>query len=389
MIASHVARSRMTRWTLALIGIGASASVSGAQSSLSGQGFGYPPGQLSTRALAIGGSNAELDPVSPRNPAAVSSWGAPGLHLQYDPEFRRVNVSDGSDRTMTARFPLISGATGLGNGFSVSASISTLLDRTWSSRSSETEVIDGSEVTTTTLFESAGGLNDVRLAVAWVIVPSFRIGVAGHAITGENRVTIRSTFSDANFTPLTQLTETSYSGTTVSGGFTWRPLTAWAVGGSARLEGSLRGRRVTGSETSARSPARAGLSVAYAGITGAAFTASGNWENWTSLDGLGSDAVITRDTYDYSVGAEVDGPRVRANVVSLRVGGRWRELPFAASGSTVRERAIGLGLGVPMANIGGFPRATLDLATQRAARSGPPGVRETAWTISVGLTVRP
>ena len=319
----------------------------------------------------------------------MSSWGLPGLHLQYDPEFRNVTVPGGSDRTVTARFPIISGATGVGRGISVSASISPLLDRTWTSQSSQTEVIDGTTLTTTTLFESAGGLNDVRLAVAWIVVPSFRVGLAGHAITGENRVTIRSTFSDPSFTPLTQLTETSFSGSTASAGFTWRPVSAWAIGGSARLEGSLRGLRGGQEVASARSPSRAGISVAYTGITGAILSASGDWENWSALDGLGSDAVTSQDTQDFGVGAEVDGPRIRANVMSLRLGGRWRDLPFAAAGSFVRERAIGAGIGVPLANIGGFPRATFDLAVQNARRTGPPDTKETAWTLSIGLTVRP
>src|SRR5688572_27347162 len=103
--------------TLVVIAIVCHPDVGRAQGTLSGQGFGYPPGQLSTRALAVGGANAELDPVSPRNPAAVSSWGSPGLHLQYDPEFRQVSVTGDGDRTMTARFPIISGATRLGARF--------------------------------------------------------------------------------------------------------------------------------------------------------------------------------------------------------------------------------------------------------------------------------
>lgn len=388
MIAFVITRARLVRGLVAG-GLTAVAASAWGQSSLSGQGFGYPPGQLSTRSLAIGGSNAELDPVSPRNPAAVSSWGLPGLHVQFDPEFRRVSVSGATDRTVTSRFPLISGATGITRALSVSASISTLLDRTWTSESEVTETIDGTPVTTTTIFQSAGGLNDVRLAFAWIVIPSFRIGLAGHAITGENRVTVRSTFSDPNFTPLIQLTETAYSGTAASAGFSWRPLTTWAIGGSGRIEGPLRGSRQGATVTSARVPSRAGVSVAYTGITGAVLSATGDWENWTALDPLGSDEVGTRDTQDYSVGAEVEGPRLGTNPISVRLGGRWRDLPFDAAGSAVTERALGGGLGFPLANIGGFPRALLDVAVQNARRSGPPGARESAWTLSLGLTVRP
>ena len=42
-----------------------------AQGALSVQGFGYPGGELSTRALATGGSLADFDANSPINPAAL------------------------------------------------------------------------------------------------------------------------------------------------------------------------------------------------------------------------------------------------------------------------------------------------------------------------------
>ena len=39
-----------------------------AQSNLSSQGFGFPTGQLSSRAYGAGGSLAEIDPLSPVKP---------------------------------------------------------------------------------------------------------------------------------------------------------------------------------------------------------------------------------------------------------------------------------------------------------------------------------
>jgi hypothetical protein len=367
----------------------AAGSTGTAQSTISAQGFGYPPGQLSTHALGLGGANAELDPETPRNPAAVSSWGRPGLHVQYDPEFRRMSIDARTDRTMNARFPLISGALQLGPRLTAAASISTLLDRTWTTSVNATGVVSGVDLTTTTLFESAGGMNDVRLGLAWTVIPSFRVGIGGHVVTGENRVIVRTTFSSPAFLPLTQETETSYSGKTVSGGFTWRPLTQVAVGGSMRLEGSLRGRRGTETVTSARLPARYGATIAYTGIGGAILAVTGNWEDWAAVEGLGSEEVVPRSTQEIGLGAEVDGPRFRGSIVTLRGGGRWRDLPFAAAGSPIRERSVAGGVGVPLATIGGSPRAALDLALQRASRSGFPGADESSWTLSVGLTVRP
>jgi len=106
--------------------VAASAS---AQGNLSSQGFGYPAGGLSTHAEGLGGSIAENDALSPVNPAALSSWGRPGLYFQYDPEFRSVTANGQSDHTLTARFPLLAGALNIGSRFTLGVASTTLLDR--------------------------------------------------------------------------------------------------------------------------------------------------------------------------------------------------------------------------------------------------------------------
>src|SRR6478672_2518069 len=78
-----------------------------AQGSLSVQGFGYPPGQISTRAEGMGGGPAELDPQSALNPASVVDVGPMQLYFQYDPEFRTVDANGKSSKTTTARFPVV------------------------------------------------------------------------------------------------------------------------------------------------------------------------------------------------------------------------------------------------------------------------------------------
>ncbi|MGE5750306.1 MAG: hypothetical protein ACM31F_10130, partial [Gemmatimonas sp.] len=61
--------NRLTRWSLAVAAVTLGANAAGAQGTLSTQGFGYPTGQLSTRALANGGGIGEFDADSPINPA--------------------------------------------------------------------------------------------------------------------------------------------------------------------------------------------------------------------------------------------------------------------------------------------------------------------------------
>lgn len=394
MSASRSALVCVAHAALAAIAV-VPACVLHAQSSLGQQGLGYPPGQVSTRAIALGASMAELDPVSPRNPASIARWGRSGLYLQYDPEFRRVSVAGDRDGTLTARFPLIGGATRTGRQLSVGFAISTLLDRTYTTESEETIVVEGEDLVSNTTYMSTGGVNDVRLGVAYDVSPELSVGLAGHVITGENRVRISTIFDREGFVPLQRQAETNYTGTAFSGGVNWLPGGNFAVAGSMRLEGTLRANRGSDAIDDGNLPARAGLSVAYTGISGAVITAGGNWEQWSRAD-IGSSSVRTQDTREYGIGIEAAGPRARGAPIALRGGVRMRDLPFGSVAQAdtalsvfARERAFALGAGVPLATYGGVSRAMLDIGLQRASRTGQPGVTERAWTISLGLAVRP
>ena len=373
------------------------AGTADAQSSLGAQGFGYPPGQLSTRALTLGSSMAELDPTSARNPASIARWGRPGLYMQYDPEFRNVRSPSGRDGTMNVRFPLIGGATRVHRRVTAGVMISTLFDRTYTTESSEAQVVDGEPLTANTIFQSAGGLNDVRLAVGYEISPELSVGLAGHVVTGENRVTISTTFDREGFLPVSQQSEVNYSGTAFSAGVNWLPGGNFAFAGSLRLQGSLRASRNEQTIDSGQLPSRAGLSVAYTGLSGAAFAVGANWEQWSDI-GMGSSSVIAQDTRELGAGVEVEGPRVRSAIVALRAGYRMRDLPFGVQrieddivypSEFPVEHAVSLGAGIPLATVGGVSRAMLDIGVQRVSRSGFPGVSERAWTLSLGLAVRP
>ena len=145
----------------------------------------------------------------------------------------------------------------------------------------------------------------------------------------------------------------------------------------------------------ARVPARAGAAVRFDGITGASIAARVDWQEWSAMNGL-SDGVPVRDALEYAVGADVVGPRLGTNPVALRAGVRVRDLPFSvrrlgpAGGFEtfeVREVAFSGGVGILLA----ANRAMLDLGVQRAARTaqGADDLDESAWTVSIGVRVRP
>jgi len=103
------------------------------------------------------------------------------------------------------------------------------------------------------------------------------------------------------------------------------------------------------------------------------------------MNGLGTAAAAARDTWEYSAGAEFAGQRTRSAAWTYRLGYRTRDLPFAAAGSTVTEKVISGGAAIPVAG----PRATMEVALQRAARDAAGTVRERAWLLSLGLSIRP
>jgi hypothetical protein len=141
-----------------------------AQSSLGVQGFGYPSGQLSTRASGTGGALAEFDPVSPVNPSALLEFGRTFAAFQYDPEFRQLTAGSATQRNTIARFPVVvaGGPFARRRGmFALSAS--TLLDRTFQAQSPPSRPFADDTVQASDRVESAGSIADVRFGAAYQV----------------------------------------------------------------------------------------------------------------------------------------------------------------------------------------------------------------------------
>ncbi|MGQ0714098.1 MAG: hypothetical protein ACT4PJ_10240 [Gemmatimonadaceae bacterium] len=358
-----------------------------AQGTLSTQGFGYHPGQLSTRARAAGGALGEFDPTSALNPAALAWWERSGVMLEYAPEFRRVTTAEGSESATIARFPLSSVALAIGNRTIVGITLSTFLDRTWETVQRDTQQFGDDAVPYELDFRSSGAINDIRIGGAWTAVAALRIGLGAHVYAGSNRLDILTRFDDTlnRIADFRQQSRISYSGAAVSAGIDWRPRRSVGLAVSGRLGGTLRAVRNDTTLARADVPSRLGVGLAYTGLTGTVIAASASWQNWSKLDRLGSSQLTTFDGWDYGLGAEVRGPRWFGADVPLRVGVRRRTLPFGAAGAEVRETSVAFGAGLALA--GG--RAVADLGFSRAARSADGDASERASTFSIGLTVRP
>lgn len=381
-----MSRFAALRWALAVFAAMPAASAA-AQGTLGAQGFGYPPGQLSTQARALGGGNAESDPMSPLNPAALAILGRGGLYLQSESESRRVDAGGQSDRMRSYRFPLFAAVVPLHARAVIGVSLSTVLDRTWGTEARDKQLLGDDSVAYVESFRSEGGLNDVRVAGAYALSRRLAVGVGFHLFPGENRLAIARVFDDSlSFAPLRDSANVNYFGTGVSAGVLWRPGSTVSVGLSGRLGGELKLRQRDTVRSRADVPDRFGIGVRYDGLPGATVAARADRTLWSSMAGLGSERATPDDVWDFGVGVDALGPRLGATRISVRAGARRRTLPFRADGEEVRETAFSLGAGLPVAR----GRGRLDLLMERASRSADGlGATERAWTFGLGLSVSP
>lgn len=369
--------------TLALVALALLPATAPAQGTLSTQGLGFPPGQLSTAARSTGGAIGELDPYSPLNPAAIGSLTSAIVMMQAEPEYRKVQIGEASHRTSVARFPLFQGALPLGSRWAIGVAASTLLDRTWETSTRDSQTVP--ELIRSTIIErSDGSIADLRLAVAYSPAAWFRIGVAGHAYSGRDQIRLIRAFDDtARFAADTQGTTLSFGGNAVSFGAVALRAGLGVIGVSYRKGSGISAEVGGTTASSARVPDRYGVSAVYSGIRGAAFAFRAAKDEWSALEGLRSDLSI-HEGWDLGLGADVSGPRVGTGALALRVGGRWRTLPFSFDADPVKETTFSGGFALPLAR----NRVELSMGLLRASRSGT-GASETAWTWSTGFSIRP
>jgi hypothetical protein len=358
-----------------------------AQGALSTQGFGFPPGQMSTRALATGGGISEFDADTPINPATIGLSGEPRVFLQYEPEFRKLTNAGATSNTMTARFPVVSASIPIGSRASLGVSASTFLDRSSATSITRDIEVAGTFSTVTELTQMIGAINDLRLAVGYAPSQKFQIGVGIHAYTGQNRVFFTQTFPDSlKFSSITQVTTLGFRGYAGSAGVMFRPSRNIGFALSGRKGASIEARNADSAVSEADVPDRYGFGVAYEGIPGSSISAHVSRDMWSSLNTLSS--AEATDTWEGGVGLESLGPRIMNRQTVLRVGTRYRTLPFLAAGSEVTEFSFAAGLGAQFFR----NRATFDMAVERAARKAKEeGVdaRERSYILSFGLRVRP
>ena len=364
-------------------------SLASAQGTLSTQGFGYPTGGMSTRSLGTGGAVTEFDPLSTSNPAALPSIGGGALYVQAEPEFRRLTAGAGSESARLTRHPLTMIAFPLSSSLTAGLSLSNLLDRSFETNERRQQTVGTEVLPTTNFFKSDGAIGDVRLSLAWSPTNWIRLGVAGHAITGDNRLRSTQVFDDSTrYASIVDTSTVTYVGTAVSAGTALFIANSIGLAASYRKGGGMSVKHADTTLAKANVPDRMSFSVAFVGIRGTTIGVRTSKDTWTRMRGLGSATLPINEDWDTSVGADVLGPRFGQRAIQLRAGARWRTLPFGLATTAVKEKSASFGFGTLFAR----NRIALDVTGIRALRdpvSSAVDLRETAWTISAGLTVRP
>lgn len=376
------------------------ASTAHAQGNVSTQGYGYPQGQVSSRALGMGAAIAEIDQGSLLNPASIGRLTTRTVSFQIEPEYRSVTGTGGSNKTTTARYPLVSIGVPSGEHWVIGVSSSSLLDRTWQTSTTRTLDVSGDQVSTTIAEGSDGAINDLRLAAGWTNRRWLYVGLGAHAITGRNVLTTTEAFDDSAFNVFSSDRVLSYTGSAISGGVQVFSASLKSVFGlSYRMGNGMKVLAADSTVTRGDVPSHFGASMAFTGIPGTVLSMRIAHDGWSSMTRMLAAPVVppgctecstrpqeAHDNREVSVGAEFSGPRVLGQTLMIRTGGRQRTLPFEAAGKEVTERTASLGTG---ASFGGG-RMSIDAALLRQFRSADlPSVTERAWTISLSLTARP
>ena len=355
-----------------------------AQGSVATQGYGYPTGQLSAAANGGGGAAAEIDAASAINPAALAAGARYSVYMQFEPEFRSTRLGGAEERVRVMRFPGFSASGGWGK-FAAGVSFTTLLDRTWLNQYADTQSVGGIATPSSVIASSDGGITDARFAVAYALRPRLQVGLALHALSGQNRIDFGRVFSDSSGLGSAEQSSTlNFGGRGLSLGVIGMPVEDLVIGASLRTSGPLSVRQDGQSLASADLPSRMGIGASWIGIPNTTLSVRFDKTRWTRMAALGSTRMSTFDATDVGAGLEVVGPRIAGGATALRIGFRDRGLPFGVDGTAVGERTTSGGLSVPL----GRSRGQIDLGLQRATRTSSVAT-EQAWLLSLGFGIRP
>jgi len=378
--------------------LAARAPEAAAQDSVFGiRGLGFLGRPLSARSQGMGGGEAIFDGASALNPVSIAFWhglSAWAVAAQSDHTF---NPGSGQAALASMRFPTFGFATPIGSRLVVGVTVSDYLNRNYQVTQTDTVAPRDTALQVTDRTRSSGGVTDLRLAAAYRLSSRLAVGAGFHLLTGSVQTQVERDFpTDSAYSTFIQTTETQYRGFGVSVGLFATPIDRLVLAASARFNGRLSANN-PGATASVRLPTElaGGLYAApWDGVTVATTVTHANW-SVAAPDLVAVGQAPSRDVWSVGVGAEVTLLRMFGELTPLRVGFRWRQLPFPVpevnpsapsdtSNAVLSERAGSGGLSFVLA--GG--RANVDLSVEGGSRTAGT-LSESFTTLLVGLSIFP
>jgi hypothetical protein len=364
-------------------------TVAGQSSQFGIRGLGIPMRPYSPRATATGGAFGLFDLESSVNPAAI----APALQftslLTTNQSFRSSTNPFGSASGRDARFPQIIAAGPIGGTpLAAAISVSGYTDRSFSLGTEDTLLLRGVPVAVFDTMSSSGGLTDLRVAVAWRASRTFHVGLAGHAIPGNNRIENRRAFADSSYASAVERNELSYLGFGVSGGLTWQVDPRLTVAGVVRTDGHARVERDTARIATTDLPLSLAAGILWQPSLRFSAALAYQRRGWSAADAdiRAQGGIGAEDAQEISLGIELVRDARNPAHRPLRFGVHYATLPFPLQAGR-QAREIGLAAGTGFRFTGG--RGGVDLALQQLFRSDGEGFTERATVITLGVSIRP
>lgn len=376
---------RALRLASAALALGAGAAR--AQDSVFGiRGLGVPGRPVSARSSSGGGGFAVFDAQAGLNPAALSAFRGVAGWAVGAPSRRTFEGAAGDATLTSTRFPLFGFATVLGSRLTLGVTISDYLDRNWSVSQTTIDTLRGQEVEIEDVARSAGGVSDMRFAAAWRATDRLAIGLGFHALSGSTRLEARRSFDDDEYADFSDVSVTDFSGLAFSLGAVGSLRPNLTLSGSLRLGHRLKATSDAAGSAEVNLPLELSGGVLFGPAPGVSLAASVLYAGWSraSVDLAAAGSGSARSTLSLGAGLEFESFKSGATRIPVRLGYRWRQLPFPVGGTDLSEQAITGGFGLNLT--GG--RTTLDLGLERGNRSSGTE-KESFITAFVGLTVRP
>jgi hypothetical protein len=353
-----------------------------AQSSQFGiRGLGLPGRSASARTLGSASSMGLFDGESSLNPAALWSLPLATTVLTTSQGWRTSTNPAGSGSARDNRFPqFLFGGPIPNSPIALSLSYSTYADRDFTLATIGTASPRGVPIGIIDTLSSTGGINDLRVAGAWGISSRLQVGLSGHILTGVNRLTSRRVWEDTTFLSTRQSSELDYLGYGISAGVVFRPRVGLELAGMIRQDNDLTVRQDSAETGTVDLP----LTIVGPRLVFATQITRRNWSvaNQGIVDQGG---VAAKNTIEYSGGVEIFRNLRNRDQLPLRLGVRYAQLPFLVGvGGQPSEIGFSAGTGLRFArNQAGF-----DIAVERMRRTQGSAFRETAWVLSVGVSMQ-